>query len=991
MDDADPNIHHLLLRLAKQQAALRSLQADTEDVLLAVLRASSPGHTHHNLPPTQGHRHANAFHHHHHHFAPASAPPSAPVLDRSPSGVVDACVELAMAAVYGPSPQADSRNTSRLSGFSVLSHAPNAAHHHGDLIVHGPHAWRKRTSMVKSSLSSVSVTNNSVPSMAAEQNAWQSRQDAGMGSGQGTLGYMGKQRSFSMPPSVSAHAFPRRISSEHITGGVLAGGVESTKGASGRKAVSSWLLTKPQLDGADKGQSDEHVHANSVVRSQRSVEVKPSTDGKDHESKSTSDVSASLHPRKDRRPEVAIFLDPPAETSKNPSMSNSDMQSDTSEDPRFQSFRPPNKSSNGVVSLASTRHLDFRSLRHFQNTHHRFSESVVNRSPIFSEISITETAAVRLATTSGSIGSNIGGGVAVTQPARGPLVDIVIATDPKVRKGAIGTTASLPAPAADGFIPKLVEKGGAGGAEVAGVGDSGEHGEVRGLTLADVLEWIHVEYLASACYNEFGELFVGTAQRDVHVATVRAAPPGEYVGMHPHSVVIVWWDIFILVWMICCLLSLPVIVSIPHDVNSFFYGASVTAFFVVDMVRKLLTRRQKSKFSLSTNTLGSSVAHYLRKNFLLDLIGLFPWCTLMYIAVPQLEFPESLLLVNILYCRNAVPILRDNPVMGQLYKHLQGLLRVGGAFMSVFIFMSLLICFLHYHACLLLFYGKITHYDAASWFPLRHMLEGNAFDQYVWALFNSVSNTFPVTGYKATDTVEQALSILAVFIGAVLYAALVGTISSFSLGRDASGRKFKEKLDEVNEFMEEKQLPSDVRRRVRQYYALKYHGKYFDKTSIMSELNKSLRQEIAIHNLRGLLSRVPFLRREEKDGRDDVFLGRVAEVLKAEYFMDGDIVLAQGEYGNDMYFIERGSVDIIVNGRCVGVLSDGAFFGEVALLDSSPRSATIKASSHTTLFRLSKDDFTLITDDVSGFCKLQIASTIFTNPTYCSLMTCEER
>ncbi|KAJ3100759.1 hypothetical protein HDU96_010229 [Phlyctochytrium bullatum] len=355
---------------------------------------------------------------------------------------------------------------------------------------------------------------------------------------------------------------------------------------------------------------------------------------------------------------------------------------------------------------------------------------------------------------------------------------------------------------------------------------------------------------------------------------------------------------------------------------------------------------------------------YMRRSFLLDLLGAFPWYLVAEVWTRYgMEFPENFLLVHLVYTRNLIRMFSVNPIIQYISKRIQTQLRVGGSFMNVFLFAGLLLIFLHMHACLIFFFGKITHYTPDSWQKILPLLDQPLIERYTWAFFNSVANTFPVTGYKPSDALEQAAIIVAVLIGALLYAALVGTISTFSLGLDTSGRKFKEKLDEVNEFMEERKLPNDIRRRVRKYFKLKYRGKYFDKTSILSELNASLRQEIAIHNLRDLLARVPFLRREQNDGRDEVFVSRVADVLIPEYFIDGDIIFQQGEPGNDMYFIEHGTVDIIVNGNIVGALTDGAFFGEVALLDQSSRSATIRASSHTTLFRLSKTDFQLILSD----------------------------
>ncbi|ORY47847.1 camp-binding domain-like protein [Rhizoclosmatium globosum] len=141
------------------------------------------------------------------------------------------------------------------------------------------------------------------------------------------------------------------------------------------------------------------------------------------------------------------------------------------------------------------------------------------------------------------------------------------------------------------------------------------------------------------------------------------------------------------------------------------------------------------------------------------------------------------------------------------------------------------------------------------------------------------------------------------------------------------------------------------------YFALKYRGKYFDEGSLLSEMNESLRMEIAAHNCKELISKVPFLKREQNDGRDDLFAGRITSALQACYYVPGDIIFVQGEIGHDMYFIFSGAVIVNISGKGVCVLRDGAFFGEIALIANIPRTATVQAVSNCILYRLTQESF----------------------------------
>ena len=103
---------------------------------------------------------------------------------------------------------------------------------------------------------------------------------------------------------------------------------------------------------------------------------------------------------------------------------------------------------------------------------------------------------------------------------------------------------------------------------------------------------------------------------------------------------------------------------------------------------------------------------------------------------------------------------------------------------------------------------------------------------------------------------------------------------------------------------------------------------------------------------------------EEFLGRVPIFasctpeeIAAISEVAQESGFQAGQIIVTQGTPGQAFYLILSGRVEIIRDGQSLGAFGPGDFFGEMSLLDSAPRSATIKALETTNCLMLSSWDF----------------------------------
>ncbi|HXE93367.1 MAG TPA: cyclic nucleotide-binding domain-containing protein [Gaiellaceae bacterium] len=101
-----------------------------------------------------------------------------------------------------------------------------------------------------------------------------------------------------------------------------------------------------------------------------------------------------------------------------------------------------------------------------------------------------------------------------------------------------------------------------------------------------------------------------------------------------------------------------------------------------------------------------------------------------------------------------------------------------------------------------------------------------------------------------------------------------------------------------------------------------------------------------------LLKRVPIF--SDLDGKE---LERIASSMKQRTFNAGDTVTAEGKTGVGFFVIEDGEATVTVGGDERRRLGPGDYFGEVALLNESARTATITADTELRCYGLTSWEF----------------------------------
>ena len=84
-------------------------------------------------------------------------------------------------------------------------------------------------------------------------------------------------------------------------------------------------------------------------------------------------------------------------------------------------------------------------------------------------------------------------------------------------------------------------------------------------------------------------------------------------------------------------------------------------------------------------------------------------------------------------------------------------------------------------------------------------------------------------------------------------------------------------------------------------------------------------------------------------------------------FQPGEVIFSEGDKGDKMYVIRSGDVEVERDGKIVETLSGGGIFGEMALIDGSPRAATARAKTACEVAPITEKTFLFLVHETPFF------------------------
>jgi CRP-like cAMP-binding protein len=105
-------------------------------------------------------------------------------------------------------------------------------------------------------------------------------------------------------------------------------------------------------------------------------------------------------------------------------------------------------------------------------------------------------------------------------------------------------------------------------------------------------------------------------------------------------------------------------------------------------------------------------------------------------------------------------------------------------------------------------------------------------------------------------------------------------------------------------------------------------------------------------------------------------LAQILKISKEREFHSGELIVREGDLGQDFYLLLTGSAELKVPGMHPEELGPGDYFGEIAVLDGGPRSATITATSLVTALRIERTAFIRLLDEYGSIARKILVVTV---------------
>jgi len=413
--------------------------------------------------------------------------------------------------------------------------------------------------------------------------------------------------------------------------------------------------------------------------------------------------------------------------------------------------------------------------------------------------------------------------------------------------------------------------------------------------------------------------------------------------MNPDGVFRRRWNIIAMAFILYTSIELPMNLAFVdcHSIEEplFWVGVLCDLFFIIDLAINFFTGYKEDGQLIMTPS--RIRRHYLHSTaFKFDFISTLP---VDYVTI-QSSCKSYTKATKVFRSIRVVRLFRLFRIQ-RLFRYSSNITEQFSAGMSrVLKLVMMLLFFSHWNACMLFLVGKSADSDD-SWVAQQGIENSDISVQYTWSMFASLSQMLCI-GYGAHEPrlpSEAWMTIWSMTSGAALFSGIMGSITAVLLSLDSSGQKYVSHMDEVEAFMTRREVPPELRHRIRSYMKLRYTGqeeredddgddgpkkvpRMYSEEGIIDELSVGIKRDLHLHLTQGLIQKLPFLSGMDLPPTVSTFL---SSVLQWQLAIANDVVMEQEDPPEKICFIQSGNVVLVRDAARLTELSDGSYFGEL--------------------------------------------------------------
>nr|XP_031829543.1 potassium voltage-gated channel subfamily H member 6-like isoform X2 [Nomia melanderi] len=228
--------------------------------------------------------------------------------------------------------------------------------------------------------------------------------------------------------------------------------------------------------------------------------------------------------------------------------------------------------------------------------------------------------------------------------------------------------------------------------------------------------------------------------------------------------------------------------------------------------------------------------------------------------------------------------------------------------------------------------------------------------RYITALYFTFSSLTSVGfGNVAPNTdAEKIFTIVVMLIGSLMYASIFGNVSAIIQRLYSGTARYHTQMLRVREFIRFHQIPNPLRQRLEEYFQHAWtYTNGIDMNSVLKGFPECLQADICLHLNRNLLNNCRAF-----EGASQGCLRALSLKFKTTHAPPGDTLVHRGDVLTSLYFISRGSIEILKGDLMMAILGKDDIFGENPCIYPTvgKSSCNVRALTYCDLHKIHRDD-----------------------------------